>query len=179
MTTERAADTLAPLPVSAQDLLGLLQELDIQVQLYEHTPIFTVAEGEYLKADMPGVHVRNLYLRDKKKKNFLIVAANETEIDLKKLSDHLGAARFSFGSDDRLWEHLGIRPGSVNPFTVINDPGNQVALYLDATMMEAEIMNVHPMDNAKTVGIAPKDLIKFLDHIGHTYSIIDLSPASP
>ena len=179
MTTERAPDTLPALPVTAQDLLGILQSLDIEVKLYEHAPIFTVAEGEHLKTDMPGVHVRNLYLRDKKKKNFLIVAANETELDLKKLSDLLGAARFSFGSDDRLWQHLGIRPGSVNPFTVINDPDNQVALYLDAYMMDADIMNVHPMDNAKTVGIAPKDLIRFLDHIGHNYSIIDLSPARP
>lgn len=179
MKTASASDTPAPLPVSAQDLLGVLQTLDIEVKLYEHEPIFTVAEGEHLKADMPGVHVRNLFLRDKKKKNFLIVAANETEIDLKKLSDLIGAARFSFGSDERLFEHLGIRPGAVNPFTVINDPDNQVTLYLDATMMDADLINVHPMDNAKTVGIAPKDLIRFLDHIGHDYSIIDLSPARP
>lgn len=120
-----------------------------------------------------------IFLRDKKKNNFLIVAANETELDLKKLSDVLGAARFSFGSSERLREHLGIRPGSVNPFTVINDPDHQVALFLDAYMMEARLINVHPMDNAKTVGIAPEDLIKFLDHIGHPYSIIDLSSARP
>lgn len=177
--TNRAADTDSPLRVSAHSLLETLESIDIHVKLYEHSPIFTVAEGEHLKADMPGVHVRNLFLRDKKKNNFLIVAANETELDLKKLSELLNASRFSFGSPERLWEHLGIRPGAVNPFTVINDPDHQVSLYLDAYMMNADLMNVHPMDNAKTVGITPKDLIKFLEHIGHPYSIIDLSPAKP
>ncbi len=173
------AAELMPLPIDADTVLKRLDKLGIEYHLYEHEPIFTVAEGEHLKADMPGIHCRNLYMRDKKKDNFLLTAANETEVDLKKLSDVLGCGRLSFGSADRLWEYLGIRPGSVNPFTVINDPENSVKLYLDAAMMKGELINVHPMDNAKTVGLAPADLIKFLEDIGHNYSVIDLSSCAP
>lgn len=171
--------TQEPLPTTPQDILDILDDLGISYKLYEHEPIFTVAEGEHLKAGMPGVHCRNLYMRDNKKNNILVVAANETDIDLKKLPDLLECGRLSFGSPERLWEYLGIRPGSVNPFTVINDKNNDVALYLDAKMMEADIMNVHPMDNAKTVGLPPSDLLRFLDKIGHAYKVIDLSSAAP
>lgn len=168
-----------PLPVGADVIFAHLDRLGIAYRLYEHEAIFTVAEGEHLKAGMSGIHCRNLYMRDKKKDNFLVTAANETEIDLKKLSDLLGCGRLSFGSADRLWEFLGIRPGSVNPFTVINDPQNQVKLYLDAVMMKGDLINVHPMDNAKTVALAPEGLIKFLEDIGHNYSVIDLSGCAP
>ena len=172
-------DDLPALPTPPAQLLSMLRALGVDFHIYEHEPIFTVADGEHLKAGMPGVHCRNLYLRDKKKKNYLIVAANETQLDLKKLSELLGCARLSFGSAERLWTMLGIRQGAVNPFTVINDTGNHVHLILDAYMMDANIINVHPMDNALTVGIAPESLITFLNHIGHPYSIVDLSPAKP
>ena len=168
-----------PLPVNGAMVTDRLDRLGVEYTLYNHEPIYTVAEGEHLKASMPGAHCRNLFLRDKKKNCFLVVAANETEIDLKKLSDLLGAGRFSFGSPDRLWEYLKIRPGSVNPFTVINDPENKVMLYLDKVLMDADILNVHPMENDKTVGLTPAGLEKFLNDIGHQYSIIDLSAAAP
>lgn len=178
-TAENITENLDPLPTSPEKILAMLDELGIVYQLYEHDPIFTVAEGEHLKAGMPGIHCRNLYMRDNKKNNVLVVAANETQIDLKKLPDLLGCGRLSFGSADRLWEFLGIRPGSVNPFTVINDKDHQVTLYLDKTLMEADLLNVHPMDNAKTVGLAPSDLARFLEKIGHPFRIIDLSAAAP
>lgn len=168
-----------PLPTTPEALLEKLDSLGIAYRHYQHEPIFTVAEGEHLKADMPGAHCRNLYMRDNKKNNILIVADNNTELDLKKLPDILDCGRLSFGSADRLWEFLGIRPGSVNPFTVINDPDNQVTLYLDAALMTAELINVHPMDNAQTIGLVPKDLIRFLEDIGHGYIVVDLSAAAP
>lgn len=176
---ENITENLAPLPTSSEKILKFLDDLGISYHLYEHEPFFTVAEGEHLKAGMPGVHCRNLYMRDNKKNNILVVAANETEIDLKKLPDLLGCGRLSFGSPDRLWEFLGIRPGSVNPFTVINDNDHLVTLYLDQSIMSADLMNVHPMDNAKTVGLSPTDLKKFLEKIGHPYTVIDLSAAAP
>lgn len=167
------------LPTSSDQILSLLDELNINYSLFHHTPIFTVAEGEHLKKEIPGMHCRNLFLRDKKKNNYLVVAANETEIDLKKLPDLIHSGRLSFGSADRLWEMLGIRPGSVNPFTIINDTKNNVTLYLDKSMMNAEIVNYHPMDNAMTIGLSPADLIKFVESQGRTAHIIDLTPAKP
>ena len=108
-----------------------------------------------------------------------MTAANETEIDLKKLSDVIESGRLSFGSGDRLWQHLGIRQGSVNPFCVVNDPDGQVTLILDAKMMAADLVAYHPMDNALTLTLTPADLLQFLDGIGHHYQVTDLSAAAP
>ena len=110
---------------------------------------------------------------------FLVVAANETEIDLKKLELLLESGRLSFGSADRLWEYLGIRPGSVCPFCIINDTDRAVTVILDQYMMDADIVNYHPLDNAMTIGLSPADLIKFIEECGHTHKVIDLSPAAP
>lgn len=170
---------LNDLPTPPAALLEYLDKVGISYELFDHEPIFTVEEGEHLKKDIPGVHCRNLFMRDKKKNNYLLVLANETEVDLKKLPEIFDSGRLSFGSADRLWEHLGIRPGSVNPFTIINDPDNQVMMYLDASMMEAEIVNYHPNDNAQTIGLTPADLIKFIESLGHNYEVVDLSPAKP
>ena len=168
-----------PLPTTSDALLQNLQKLDVSYALHKHEPIFTVEEGEHLKASIPGLHCRNLFLRDKKKKMFLVVAANETKIDLKKLSSVLECARFSFGSADRLWENLGIRQGSVNPFCIMNDADHNVRIILDKHMMDQDIVNYHPMDNAMTIGLSPADLIRFIKSTNHDPEIVDLTPAAP
>ncbi len=167
------------LPTTPDQLIALLDELHLRYEIFHHEPIFTVAEGEHLKKNIPGLHCRNLFLRDKRKKMFLIVAANETAIDLKKLQLMLGCDRLSFGSPERLWQYLGIRPGSVCPFCIINDRAGEVEIYLDKFMMEADLVNYHPLDNAMTIGLTPEDLIKFIEHTGHKARVIDLSQALP
>lgn len=162
----------ASLPTSPEDLFKVLDSLNIPYDLYRHDPIFTVEEGLHLKAEIPGTHCRNLFLKDKKGKMFLITAANETKIDLKALPQMLGCGRLSFGSKNRLMEYLGIYPGAVTPFTAINDKTNNVSIVLDKTMMEAEAMCVHPLDNAMTIGFKPDDLLRFLEHTGHTPQIL-------
>lgn len=164
----------APLPTTPEDLFELLQSLGIAYKLHHHPATFTVAESNHLKASIPGVHCRNLYLRDKKKKNFLVVAANETKIDMKTLQEKLGCGRLSFGSPERLWTYLGIRPGSVCPFTAINDTDHHVQIVLDAQMMKGEIVNYHPLDNTMTIGLSPTDLLKFFAHTGHQPLTLDL-----
>lgn len=168
-----------PLPTTSDALLQNLQKLDVSYVLHKHAPIFTVEEGEHLKASIPGLHCRNLFLRDKKKKMFLVVAANETKIDLKKLSSVLECGRFSFGSADRLWENLGIRQGSVNPFCIMNDTDHNVRIILDKHMMGQDIVNYHPMDNAMTIGLNPADLVRFVKSTNHDPEIVDLTPAAP
>ncbi len=168
-----------PLPTTPDMLFEKLQSLDIAYELHHHDPIFTVEEGEPLKKDIPGVHCRNLFLRDKKKKMFLLVAANETEIDLKILPTLLDCGRLSFGSAERLWQYLGIRPGSVCPFCILNDKDHEVNVILDRSMMEAERVNYHPLDNAMTIGLIPADLLKFIKNVGHEHRIIDLAVPAP
>jgi len=119
MTSAAENKALEPLPTTPEQLFALLDQLSITYKRHDHAPVFTVAESSAINADIAGTHCRNLYVRDKKKKNFLIVAANETDVDLKAVQDRAGAGRFSFGSADRLWQFLGIRPGSVCPFTQI------------------------------------------------------------
>ena len=174
MNAQPQPQDLDTLPTQPQDLLDLLQSIDIEYELHEHEAVFTVEESSKINAEIPGTHCRNLYLRDKKKKNFLVVAANETDVDLKTLQDKLESGRFSFGSADRLWQYLGIRPGSVCPFTVINDKDHAVQIVLDGFMMKQERVNYHPLDNRMTIGISPDDLLKFLKHTGHEPIILDL-----
>lgn len=174
MNQTQTQDDLKPLPTTPDRLFEILQELDIQYECHHHEAMFTVEQSSALKKDIPGVHCRNLYLRDKKKKNFLVVAANETEVDMKTLQEKLGCGRLSFGSADRLWEFLGIRPGSVCPFTLINDTEHHVQLVLDEQMMKGGIVNYHPLDNTMTIGLTPHDLLKFFKHTGHTPIILDL-----
>lgn len=168
-----------PLPTSPEELFGLLDRLDIAYTLHHHAPVFTVEESAHLDREIPGTHCRNLFLRDKKGAMFLVVAANSTQIDLKKLQRILGCGRLSFGSPERLWSYLGIRPGSVCPFTVLNDKDRAVTVILDAAMMASALVNYHPLDNAMTIGLAPEGLLKFLAHADHEPQIVDLTPAAP
>ena len=167
------------LPTTPQDLFAMLEELDIEYSLHHHEPMFTVADGIEIEKGIPGTHCRNLFLRDKKKKMALVVAANETAVDMKKLAPVIDMGRLSFGSKDRLWQYLGIRQGSVCPFTIVNDADREVMLILDAYMMNQDIVNYHPLDNAMTIGLSPADLIKFIEAQGHPYKIVDLSRAKP
>lgn len=172
-------EPLSSLPIPPEKLLKMLDNQGIAYRLYHHEPVFTVEESEKIKIDMPGVNARNLFLRDKKKVMFLVVAAHQTTIDLKKLEPLLGCTRLSFGSAERLWENLGIRQGSVNPFCIANDTGQQVRIILDQVMMESSLINAHPMDNAMTIGISPADLQRFIEQTGHTAEVLDLKPAAP
>ncbi|MEZ5814682.1 MAG: prolyl-tRNA synthetase associated domain-containing protein [Alphaproteobacteria bacterium] len=165
---------LEPLPTTPEALLQILRELNITYEIHYHEAVFTVEESAVINAEIPGTHCRNLYLRDKKKKNFLLVAANETQVDMKRLQEKLDCGRLSFGSADRLWQFLGIRPGSVCPFTLINDKDHEVQLILDAAMMQSEIVNYHPLDNRQTISLTPAGLLKFLAYTGHKPITLDL-----
>ncbi len=167
------------LPTTPASLLALLDNLGICYNIYGHPPIFTVAEGSHLKESIPGLHCRNLFLRDKKEVMYLVVVANETKVDLKNLEKLLSSARLSFGSPDRLWTHLGITPGSVCPFAALNDKNHEVTVVLDEYMMRADTVCYHPLDNAQTIGLTPADLLKFFAHTGHVPKILDLSSNAP
>jgi Ala-tRNA(Pro) deacylase len=178
-TNNTQKDKDAELPTSPEQLFSVLAEIGVPYKLYEHEPVYTVAESSRIETDIPGLHCRNLFLRDKKKKMFLVVAANETKIDLKKLQNVIDSDRLSFASKDRLWEHLGVMPGSVCPYAVINDKQKAVKVILDKYMMSGDIVNYHPLQNNMTIGVTPNDLIKFFDYTSHKAHIVDLSLAAP
>jgi Ala-tRNA(Pro) deacylase len=160
------------------DLFARLTALGISTTTIEHAAAFTVEELHAVAGHLPGVHVKNLFLCDAKKKMWLVVAPGDQRIDLKKLAPLIGAARLSFGSADRLLRVLGITPGSVSPFCVINDPGGDVQVILDAKMMDGTI-NAHPLTNTMTTSIAAADLRRFIEDCGHRPRLVDLSAAAP
>lgn len=155
------------LPTSSLAMMEQLDGLGVGYKLHTHPPLRTVEDSQKLSGPMDGAHIKNLYLRDRKKKNYLIVAEQNMPIDLKELGEKLGAGRLSFGSADRLMEYLGVRPGAVSPLTLINDTEQKVQLVMDQSLLAGELINVHPLVNDKTLTISIADLEKFLDHTGH------------
>ena len=177
--TNPADSPVSPKPATPEQLFNFLRDLKIDHTLHHHPAVFTVAESQALERAIEGVQCRNLFLRDRKKTMFLVVAAHETPIDLKKLESLIGSSRLSFGSPERLWSHLGVRPGSVCPYALINDRQGLVHVILDSSMMQADMVNYHPLVNTMTIGVRPDDLITFIRATGHEPRIVDLGPAAP
>lgn len=168
------------MPASPQDLFAALDRLGISHATVTHPPLFTVAESRDLRGTIPGGHTKNLFLRNKKAAVYLVVASEDAVIDLKGLHRRLGASgRFSFGSADLMMELLGVRPGSVTPFGVINDTEHRVTVVLDAAMMEHAVLNYHPLDNTMTTSIGRGDLVRFLEATGHPPRIEAVSGSEP
>ena len=153
-------------PATEDDLFARFDALGIKHTTTRHRPVFTVEEGADLKAQMPGGHSKNLFLKDKKGAIFLLCALGDTAIDLNAVSKLLGAGRFSFGSAERLKEYLGVEPGSVTIFALINDPERRVTLVLDEGLLAHDPVNFHPLKNDATTAISPADLLKFIASLG-------------
>lgn len=176
VSVDKSGENLGP--ATPDELLSLLEKLAIPTTLYKHRAVFSVGEADELDNSMPGAHTRNLFIRDKRENMFLITLLANKPVKLDRLADLLGAGRFSFGSPERLMKYLGVTPGSVTPFAMMNDKEHKVTLILDAEMMEQDIVNYHPLINTMTVGLPPSGLTKFLENCGSKFQIIDLSPAS-
>jgi Ala-tRNA(Pro) deacylase len=167
------------MPASRQELFDRLADLGIETRTVEHEPVFTVAESSQLERELSGAHTKNLFLKDEDGSLFLVVAMASTRVDLKALAKTLRAGRFSFGKSDLLLEALGVPPGSVTAFAVINDRTQRVRLIIDAELMEHDTINCHPLENTATTNIARDDLLRFIRACGHEPTIAALSSAAP
>ena len=156
-----------------QQLFARLDQLGIAYRTVEHPPVFTVEEAKALRGNLPGHHIKNLFLRNKKEEMWLVVALEDRAIDLKRLGEVLGAGRLSFGSADRLKRTLGVEPGSVTPLSLVNDEGRAVQLVLDRGVADGGPVNAHPLVNTMTTALAPADLLRFFDATGHTPRWLD------
>jgi len=165
-------------PVSRADLFAFFDALGVAHRTVEHAPVFTVAEGEDIRADMPGGHTKNLFLKDKKGALVLISALQSTQIALNQLHKLIGGGRLSFGSAELLVEALGVTPGSVTAFAIINDPGHRVRFILDQALMDHEIVNFHPLKNDATTALTSADLLRFVRALGREPEVLDLAALS-
>lgn len=173
-TAERPEIQKTAQPTSAEQLLARLAELGIASKTVDHDAVFTVEEAKALRGELPGGHIKNLFLRNKKEEMWLVVAEEDKRIDLKALGELLGAGKLSFGSADRLMTYLGVLPGAVTPFSIINDKQRKVTVVLDQDLLEKNPVNCHPLVNTKTTAIAPQDLLRFLEAEGHKPQLLRL-----
>ncbi len=157
-----------------EQLLRRLDELGIKSSTVDHPPVFTVEESKRLRGELPGGHCKSLFLKDKKDVLWLIVALEDRPIDLKQLRHRIGASNLSFGKPELLMELLGVEPGSVTPFALINDRERRVNVILDKGMMAKEVLNYHPLTNRATTTVSPADLLKFIRACGHEPKEIEL-----
>ena len=171
---------LAAMPATPDELLGLLAELGLRSKTYEHPPVFTVEESKRLRGRLPGGHCKSLFLKDKADRLWLVVALEDRPVDLKALRRRLDARKtLSFGSAALLMAHLGVTPGAVTPFGVINDSERRVQVVLERRMLGRSPLNYHPLVNDRTIAIQPADLLRFLRATGHEPLLLDLEEAPP
>jgi Ala-tRNA(Pro) deacylase len=162
-------------PVTRAGLFEAFDALGIAHRTLAHRPVFAVAEGADIKAQLPGGHTKNLFLKDKTGSLLLVSALGDTAVPVNRLHKRLGAQRFSFAREDVLWEALGVRPGSVTAFALVNDPERRVHMALDAALLEHEIVNFHPLENDATTAISSADLLKFIRATGREPEVIDFT----
>lgn len=165
-----------------EDCLHWLEARGIAVETRDHEALHTVEEAQAARAlwgppwDRGG-HCKNLFLKDKKGALFLVVTLETRALKLNQLGPPLGAARLSFANADLLWEVLGVRPGSVTPFALINDHARLVTPVFDAPMLDHERLHYHPLDNRATSAISRDGLMHLMAETGHTPRILDLEAA--
>jgi Ala-tRNA(Pro) deacylase len=165
------------MPASPDDLFAFLDRLGIPHPTVSHAPLFTVEHSLALADRVPGGHSKNLFLKDARGALYLIVLLEEARVNLKAVPGIIGSARLSFGSADLLRETLGVEPGSVTPFSLINDRAHRVTPVFDAAMMDRALLNFHPLVNTMTTSISRDDLLKFAAATGHAPLIRPVSGA--
>ncbi len=163
-------------PKTPQEVLTFIASLGIKASTVEHEAVFTVAESKALRGKIDGGHVKNLFLKDKKSRLFIITALENARIDLKRVHEIIGGTgRVSFAGPDILMRYWGVLPGSVTPLGAINDHEKAVTVVLDEPMTRLPRLNVHPLTNTMSTGIDTPDLLRFLEAVGHTPQILPVS----
>jgi Ala-tRNA(Pro) deacylase len=165
-----------PMAATPDDLIAYLERLEITTTTVAHPPLFTVEQSRSLRGEIAGAHTKNLFLKDKKDALFLVTACEDATIDLKRLHTRIGASgRLSFGRPELLFETLGVLPGAVTPFGLINDTAGRVNVILEAALIASRRINCHPLANTATTTIAAADLLAFIRATGHEPRIVDLA----
>lgn len=152
---------------SESRLYADLNAMGIAYDVFEHAAAFTVAESEWLQHELPGAHVKNLFLKDAGGRFWLVTVPAEMRVALKALPDAIGCKRVSFGNAEDMERLLGVTPGSVTPVAAINDAERLVTVVIDQGLTRADIVHVHPLRNTASMGLAPDDLVRALRHWRH------------
>jgi Ala-tRNA(Pro) deacylase len=163
------------MPATESELFDRFAALGIATETVRHAPVFTVDESKQLRGELSGGHTKNLFLKDKKDILWLVITHEDVIINLKILRNQIGAAALSFASPATLRQVLGVEPGSVTPFALINDTGQRVRVVIDGGLLSFERLYFHPLVNSASTAISPQDLLTFLRACGHEPSIVEFS----
>ena len=148
--------------LNALKLIDLLKNRKYNVEIHEHEALFSVQDSRELRGKIRGAHSKNLFLKNKKNKFFLLSCDEEEKIDLKKISKSLNLGNISFAKEEYLDQYLKIKPGSVSPFALLNNKNGQVSFYLEKTLYESKHINFHPLINTLTITIETNKFIEFM-----------------
>ena len=159
--------------LSKEELIKLLDETNCDYEVKEHAPLFTVEDSKSLRGSILGAHSKNLFLKDAKGQFYLLSVEENTKVDLKKIMNFIGSKKLSFAKAEYLESILGIEPGSVSPFALINDVDKKVLFFLDKNFLNYKKLNFHPLVNTATVNIATSDMIKFIEEKHNPIKYID------
>lgn len=167
------------MPASPDDLFAYLDLLGLGHETRWHEATFTVEEGRELKETMPGGHTKNLFMKDKDGVIVLISAHADSELKLNQLHKLIGTRRLSFASGELMEELLGVTPGSVTGFALVNDKDQKVRFIVDAALMAFETLNFHPLVNTGTTAISHDDFRRFVEATGHDLTVVDFAALLP
>lgn len=160
-------------PAGEAELYDFLHDHGIGFRHHTHPPLHTVEESRALRGDLPGAHVKNMFMKDKKGAIWLATCIEDREIRIRDLEREIGAKNLSFGKADLLWECLGVKPGAVTPFGLLNDRKARVNFAIDAQLLNFETINAHPLHNEATTAISRDDLMRFVALTGHDAVVVD------
>ncbi len=150
------------------DIYQVLERLAISYRKFEHPAVFTVEEADLHRGEMVGGHSKNLFLRNKKgNRHYLLVVESDRPVSIAEIKGRLGESSLSFASPERLQKYLGLTPGSVSPFGLINDTENEVVVIVDQGLLRHEVLNYHPNDNTATLAVSREDFQRFLAESGN------------
>jgi len=155
------------------ELYALLEAHGIAYAHAAHAPVFTVEEAHAICGHIPGAHVKNMFMKEKKGGLWLATCLDRRRIRIRDLEREVGAKGLSFGKPEVLWDALGVRPGSVTPFAIINDPRRRVTAILDRALLDFSEINAHPLHNEATTTISPDNLMRFFALTGHEPILVD------
>ena len=157
------------------DIYKFLDDHQIEYERHDHPPVYTVEDVIRLVPPLEAAQTKSLFLRDAKgSRHFLVIVNGEKRVNLKALPDLLNSSRLRFGSPDRLKKHLGVDPGSVSLFAVVNDTGKAVELIIDSALWKSDAFQFHPLINTSTLVISRGNIKRFLDKTGHSAQILDV-----
>ncbi|MEL7660792.1 prolyl-tRNA synthetase associated domain-containing protein [Acetobacterium wieringae] len=160
---------------NAQKVFNVLNQLEIDYQVINHPPVYTCEELEQYIGGLEGAHCKNLLLRNKKgNRHFLVILEESKQVDIKSFGKRIDVSNLSFASEERLQKHLGVSPGAVSVFGVINNEAHDVEVFIDEAMMKHAMINCHPNDNTATINFTTAGLKKFLDQCGNPVNFVKI-----